>query len=54
LCLEFHKTKRIVQSASLVQVRQPIFKTSVGRWKHYEPALGELFARLGRGEENTL
>ncbi len=45
-CLEFHKTKRPVRTASLVQVRQPIFRTSVGRWKHYEQALASLFARL--------
>jgi tetratricopeptide (TPR) repeat protein len=45
-CLEFHQTKRPVRTASDVQVRQPIFRTSVGRWKHYEHALGSLFARL--------
>ena len=39
-CLEFHRGKRVVRTASAVQVRQPIFKTSVGRWKHYEHALG--------------
>ena len=45
-CLEFHKTRRAVHTASAVQVRQPIFRTSVGRWKHYEKLLGPLFARL--------
>ena len=45
-CLEFHRTKRPVRTASAVQVRQPVFRTSVGRWRHYEQALASLFARL--------
>ncbi len=32
-CLEFHKTRRHVQSASQYQVRQPIYRSSVGRWR---------------------
>ena len=38
-CLEFHQTERPIRTPSAVQVRQPVFRTSVGRWKHYEPAL---------------
>ena len=45
-CLEFHQTKRPVRTASAVQVRQPVFRTLVGKWKHYEHFLGPLFARL--------
>jgi tetratricopeptide (TPR) repeat protein len=45
-CLEFHKTQRPVQSASLHQVRQPIYRSSVGRWKRYEKELAELFAMV--------
>ncbi len=45
-CLEFHQTKRPVNTASVVQVRQPVYKTSLGRWKHYEQPLALLFARL--------
>ena len=45
-CLEFQQAKRPVRTASAVQVRQPVFRTSVGRWKHYEQALAGLFARL--------
>ena len=45
-CLEFHETKRPVRTASVVQVRRPLFRTSVGRWKHYEQPLGSLFASL--------
>jgi hypothetical protein len=32
-CLEFHKTARPVHTASMVQVRQPIYRGSVGRWR---------------------
>ncbi len=49
-CLEFYKTKRLVRTASLVQVRQPVFKTSVGRWKHYEQALGSLLSAISGGQ----
>jgi Sulfotransferase family len=42
-CLEFHKTQRAVQTASLTQVRQPIYRTSVARWRHYEDQLADLF-----------
>jgi hypothetical protein len=36
-----------VRTASVSQVRQPIYQRSVARWKHYEQALGPLFDRLG-------
>jgi tetratricopeptide (TPR) repeat protein len=45
-CLEFHRTDRPVRTASVMQVRQPVYQRSVARWKHYEPALSELFAAL--------
>jgi tetratricopeptide (TPR) repeat protein len=45
-CLAFHEGKRPVRTASVTQVRQPIYKRSVARWKHYEKSLGQLFARL--------
>jgi hypothetical protein len=41
-CLEFHNNKRRVKTASLAQVRKPIYKTSVARWKYYEKHLGPL------------
>ncbi len=46
MCLEFQRAKRPVGTLSAVQVRQPVFTTSVGRWRHYEQALASLFARL--------
>jgi tetratricopeptide (TPR) repeat protein len=45
-CLEFHQTERPVRTASVTQVRQPIYTRSVARWKHYEPALASLFRKL--------
>ena len=46
-CLAFHKTKRAVRTASVAQVRQPIFTSSVRRWRRYEKHLGPLFDALG-------
>ena len=42
-CLGFHQNRRIVKTASVAQVRKPIYKTSVARWKSYERHLGPLF-----------
>ena len=47
-CLEPHKNRRNVRTASLVQVRRPVYKNSVGRWKHYETELADLFEALPR------
>ncbi|MEN8135572.1 MAG: tetratricopeptide repeat protein [Thermodesulfobacteriota bacterium] len=41
-CLFFHKTSRIVTTASAVQVRKPIYKDSVQLWRKYEKQLGPL------------
>ena len=38
-CLEFHKQKSAVTTASSVQVRQPAHTRSVGRWRRYEKQL---------------
>jgi tetratricopeptide (TPR) repeat protein len=45
-CLEYHRNQRPVRTASLSQVRQPIYRRSVARWRHYQSALQPLFARL--------
>jgi tetratricopeptide (TPR) repeat protein len=45
-CLEFHRTRRPIRTASLTQVRQPIYRRSVGRWKYYERELAELFQKV--------
>lgn len=41
-CLAPHKLERSVKTASHWQVRQPIYKTSVQRWKNYEEFLEPL------------
>jgi hypothetical protein len=45
-CLAFHQTKRTVKTASAVQVRQPLYSSSVGRNHHYTPYLGPLLGAL--------
>jgi hypothetical protein len=45
-CLDFHLSERIVQTASYEQVRQPVYTSSVGRWRPYEPWLGPLTKAL--------
>ncbi|MGO9774016.1 MAG: tetratricopeptide repeat-containing sulfotransferase family protein, partial [Roseiarcus sp.] len=46
-CLDFHRNERTVRTASLAQVRRPLYKSSVGRWRRYEAFLGPLIAALG-------
>ena len=46
-CLDFHRTERPVLTASSWQVRQPIGKGSIGRWRHYQRQLEPLRAALG-------
>ena len=45
-CLAFHESKRRMDTASMSQVRRPVFDSSVARWRHYErhlePVLGVL------------
>ena len=45
-CLSFHKTSRPV-STSAVQVRQPLFRSSLKRWRQFEAYLQPLFTELG-------
>jgi hypothetical protein len=45
-CLRFHQTMRPVRTASVTQVRQPLYRTALARWRHYETAPADLFARL--------
>jgi tetratricopeptide (TPR) repeat protein len=47
-CLSFHETHRPVRTASATQVRQPIYKSAVGRWRVYEQELGPLLGALGK------
>ncbi len=45
-CLEFHTNTAPSMTASLAQVRQPVYRSSVGRWKHYREELKPLEAML--------
>lgn len=45
-CLHFYKTRREVATASFEQVRRPVYKSSVQRWRKYERHLGPLLAAL--------
>lgn len=45
-CLDFHKTTRKVSTASSGQVRQPLFKSALARWKNYQPYLKTLLETL--------
>ena len=46
-CLQFHTNRRVVRTASVNQVRQPIYKTSRGRWHAYAEHLRPLLDALG-------
>ncbi len=41
-CLQFHKTKRAVRTASQAQVRNPIYSKAVAFWRNFEPQLQPL------------
>jgi tetratricopeptide (TPR) repeat protein len=49
-CLHFHQTERLIRTASVAQVRQPIYRRSLARWRHYAEMLTPLLARLPLSE----
>jgi tetratricopeptide (TPR) repeat protein len=50
-CLSFHETQRPVRTASAEQVRQPIYTTGVGYWRHFANELEPLRRALGESLE---
>ncbi len=46
-CVSFHETGRTVKTASAAQVRRPLFRSSLQRWRRYEAELGPLLRELG-------
>jgi tetratricopeptide (TPR) repeat protein len=46
-CLAFHRTARSVRTASATQVRRPIYRSSIGRWRPYADVLQPLLQSLG-------
>jgi len=45
-CLRFHETERAVKTASSEQVRQPIYRDALGKWRRYEKHLGDWIDEL--------
>ena len=46
-CLDFFAGERAVATASQWQVRRPIYRSALDRWRHYEAHLGDLRLALG-------
>ena len=46
-CLKFHETERPVRTASSEQVRQPLYASGIGYWKHFAQQLEPLRLSLG-------
>jgi len=46
-CRDFHDTKRPVRTASLMQVREPVYRRSIGSWRRYAEFLEPLAQALG-------
>jgi tetratricopeptide (TPR) repeat protein len=53
-CLGFYQTRREVKTASSVQVRMPVYRTSVGRWRPYENFLQPLIEALNVGARENV
>ncbi|HEX6317539.1 MAG TPA: sulfotransferase, partial [Burkholderiales bacterium] len=41
-CLAFHAEGRLVRTSSFAQVRQPVYRSAVGRWRRFEAELEPL------------
>jgi len=50
-CLDFHNTNRWVHTASAAQVREPVYRRSVGKWRAYQPFLSPLIGALEQGSQ---
>lgn len=46
-CLNFHESSSIAATVSKKQVQEPMYTTSAGRWKNYEPYIPKLVEQLG-------
>lgn len=49
--LDFHKAAAPVRTASVWQVREPLYRRSSGRWRHYERHLDGVRAALGTASQ---
>ena len=46
-CVDYHQTERSIRTPSAEQVRQPIYRTGLEQWRHFEPWLDPLKEALG-------
>jgi len=51
-CLSFYETRRPVRTASAAQVRQPIYRSSIDRWRPEQDILRPLIQGLGAEPES--
>ncbi len=51
-CLHFYRSRRTVRTTSVAQVRRPIYRDSVARWRRFERHLGPLKEALGANDES--
>jgi tetratricopeptide (TPR) repeat protein len=50
-CLDFHNSSRAIKTASVAQVRKPIYNSAIERWRKYGEGLRPLLGALGREDE---
>ncbi len=53
-CSAFHETRRTVRTASVAQVRKPLYADSIGRWRPYAAHLRPLLQELGVGADHPV
>ena len=46
-CLSFHETQRVVRTASVTEVRRPLYQSAVGRWRPDDEVMRPLLDGLG-------
>ena len=46
-CVDYHRTERSIRTPSSEQVRQPIYRSGLEQWRHYERWLGPMKEALG-------
>lgn len=53
-CLNFHATQRPVHTASAAQVRQPLYQSSIGKFRHYNIAYADEFEKLDEIQKGAI
>jgi len=51
-CIRFYESSRPVRTASLSQVRKPVYRGSLERWRSYEKSMGKMFQLLESSRED--